>query len=288
LVRRNSDRTLLEIELAGRQIPFFLLQASREWHPTYLEWAVQPLTACLLLAAGSEAPAWWEAVLRPSVGGAHAQHLAHAPDRRAAATSLGERIAQRVATLEREIVEMRRHTRLPVAVLGELATRITGITGRELEGAVHGLRRFAALPAFVRHIETLQCLTQTPHGQRICLSTVHRAKGHEARVVFLLGMSEGIFPLATAPIAEERRLCFVALSRAQDFLFATSPRRIGGIPRDASRFLAEAGLRRRLFPSAARIRSLMRQALAPFPAPAGGVLLYRQEEREPASLSPAA
>jgi len=121
----------------------------------------------------------------------------------------------------------------------------------------------------VDYIETLQSLMQTPHGQRIRLSTVHRAKGHEARVVFLLGMSEGIFPLATAPVEEERRLCFVALSRAQDFLFATSPRSTGGTPRDASRFLAEAGLRRRLFPSASRIRSLMVQALAPFSAPTG-------------------
>ena len=288
LVRRNSDRTVLEIELAQRQIPFFLLQASREWHPTYLEWAVQPLTACLLVAAGSDEPDWWEAVLRPSVGGAHAQHLARAADRRAAATALGERIATRVVTLEREIAEMRRHTRLPVAVLGEVASRVTGVGGRELEGALHGLHRFPALPAFVRHVETLQRLMQTPHGQRIRLSTVHRAKGHEARVVFLLGMSEEIFPLARASIEEERRLCFVALSRAQDFLFATSPRRIGGIPRDASRFLAEAGLRRRVFPSAARIRSLLAQTLTPFPAPAGRAPRYGHEERETASLSPAA
>jgi len=69
-------------------------------------------------AAGSDEPAWWEAVLRPSVGGAHAQHLARAPDRRAAATALGERIATRVATLERDIGELRRHTRLPMTVLG--------------------------------------------------------------------------------------------------------------------------------------------------------------------------
>jgi hypothetical protein len=106
-------------------------------------------------------------------------------------------------------------------------------------------------------------------------------------VVFLLGMSEGIFPLATAPVEEERRLCFVALSRAQDFLFATSPRRIGGTPREASRFLAEAGLRRRVFPSVARIRSLLVQALAPFPASAECALRYGLEERETESLSPA-
>jgi ATP-dependent exoDNAse (exonuclease V) beta subunit len=222
------------------------------------------------------------------VGGIHAQHLARALDRRAAATALGERIATRVAMLERDIGELRRHTRLSLTVLGELALRITGLAGRELDGALHGLHCFPSLPAFVQHIETLQTLMQSPQGQRLRLSTVHRAKGHEAKAVFLLGMSEGIFPLATAPIEEERRLCFVALSRAQDFLFATSPRRIGGTPRDASRFLAEAGLRRRLFPSAARIRSLMAQTLAPFPAPARRALRYGHEEREPESLSPAA
>jgi ATP-dependent exoDNAse (exonuclease V) beta subunit len=274
LVRRNSDRTLLEIELTRRQIPFFLLQASREWHPTYLERAVQPLTACLLVAAGSDDPDWWEAVLRPSVGGAHARNLARAADRHAAATALGERIATRVATLEREIAVLRRHTRLPVTMLGELATRITGINGRELDGALHGLGRFPSLPAFVSYIETLQALTSTPHEQRVRLSTVHRAKGREASVVFLLGMSEGIFPLATAAIEEERRLCFVALSRARDFLFATSPRTVRGSPRDASRFLAEAALRRRLFPSAARIRSLMAHTLTLFPPPTDYNLRY--------------
>jgi superfamily I DNA/RNA helicase len=140
------------------------------------------------------------------------------------------------------------------------------------------------LLAFVRHVEILQRLMQTPHGQRIRVSTVHRAKGHEARVVFLLGMSEGIFPLATAPIEEERRLCFVALSRAQDFLFATSPRRIGGIPRDASRFLAEAGLRRRVFPSATRIRSLLAQTLTPFSSPPRPDQRYQHEQATQATL----
>jgi DNA helicase-2/ATP-dependent DNA helicase PcrA len=278
LVRRNSDRTVLEIELARRQIPFSLLQASHEWHPTYLEWAVQPLTACLLVASGSDDPDWWEAVLRPSVGSTHAQQLARAADRHAAATALGERVATRVAMLEREIVEMRQQTRLPVTVLGELATRITSLRGRELDGALHGLRWFPTLTAFVSHIATLRALTQTPHEQRIRLSTVHRAKGHEASIVFLLGMSEGIFPLATASIEEERRLCFVALSRAQDFLFVTSPRSVGGTPRDASRFLAEAGLRRRWFPSAARIHSLMAQTLAPFPAPTAHPQQYIQQQ----------
>jgi ATP-dependent DNA helicase UvrD/PcrA len=288
LVRRNSDRTVLEIELTRRQIPFFLLQASREWHPTYLEWAVQPLTACLLVAAGSDEPDRWEAVLRPSVGGAHAQHLARATDRRAAATVLGERIATRVATLERDIGELRRHTRLPMTVLGELALRITGLTGRELDGALHGLHCFPSLPAFVQHIETLQTLMQSPHGQRLRLSTVHRAKGHEARVVFLLGMSEGIFPLATAPIEEERRLCFVALSRGEDFVFVTSPCRVAGKPTAVSRFIAEAGLRRRFFPSANRIRSLLAQTVAPFPTRAGRALRYAQEHPPHASLSTAA
>jgi len=42
--------------------------------------------------------------------------------------------------------------------------------------------------------------------------------------VFLLGMSEGIFPLATAPIEEERRLCFVVLSRGR--ISCSSPRRV--------------------------------------------------------------
>lgn len=73
-----------------------------------------------------------------------------------------------------------------------------------------------------------------PDEDQLKLTTVHQAKGLEFPVVFLLGCSEGLFPLKRAidrgDLDEERRLFYVAVTRAMNELYMTSPRltRLGG------------------------------------------------------------
>jgi DNA helicase-2/ATP-dependent DNA helicase PcrA len=86
--------------------------------------------------------------------------------------------------------------------------------------------------------------------RRITISTIHRAKGTEAQAVALLGCEEELLPSwrsVSSPdperLAEERRLFYVATTRAKDRLLIThvaerGRRQTGG----PSRFLAEAGL----------------------------------------------
>ena len=65
---------------------------------------------------------------------------------------------------------------------------------------------------------------------RISLMTVHSVKGLEFNHVFVVGMEEGIFPhmnslMENSEIEEERRLCYVAITRAKDDLHLVNARR---------------------------------------------------------------
>ena len=79
-------------------------------------------------------------------------------------------------------------------------------------------------------------------GDKVKLMTVHTAKGLEFPCVFLCGMNEGIFPSRKTRtiqgMEEERRLCFVALTRARDRLYLSDAegRNFDGSPRYPSRF----------------------------------------------------
>ena len=85
----------------------------------------------------------------------------------------------------------------------------------------------------------------------VTLMTLHLAKGLEFPVVFMTGMEEGLFPHSEASfdkaeLEEERRLCYVGMTRAKEKLYLTSSasRRLYGQSRwnIPSRFIGEAGL----------------------------------------------
>ena len=80
-----------------------------------------------------------------------------------------------------------------------------------------------------------------------CL-TIHRAKGKEFQHVYLIGLAEGQLPSYHAiqsedrAIEEERRNCFVAITRTQVSLTLTRAESYFGWPKQPSRFLREMGL----------------------------------------------
>jgi DNA helicase II / ATP-dependent DNA helicase PcrA len=86
--------------------------------------------------------------------------------------------------------------------------------------------------------------------RRITVSTIHKAKGTEAQLVVLLGCEERLLPSWRAlagpvgdQLAEERRLFYVACTRANDRLILTHAATRGGRPTGGpSRFLTEARL----------------------------------------------
>jgi DNA helicase-2/ATP-dependent DNA helicase PcrA len=105
------------------------------------------------------------------------------------------------------------------------------------------------LPQFLEEVALLQDTDRLKEGERaVTLMTVHAAKGLEFPVVFIAGMEEGLFPhsrtmFAPHELEEERRLCYVAVTRAKERLFITLAKwrsifgsRQANIP---SRFLGE-------------------------------------------------
>ena len=86
----------------------------------------------------------------------------------------------------------------------------------------------SSLEEFLATIALLSDIDKTTDETNVVtLMTVHSAKGLEFPVVFLVGMEEGLFPISRAldneaDLEEERRLCYVAITRAEKLLFITN------------------------------------------------------------------
>jgi DNA helicase-2/ATP-dependent DNA helicase PcrA len=110
--------------------------------------------------------------------------------------------------------------------------------------------RGTALADFLDHAALVSDSDDYDERARVTLMTLHSAKGLEFNVVFLVGMEEGLFPHQLsleddAGIEEERRLCYVGMTRARDRLVLSWARRRRTYGRDSlegsrrSRFLDE-------------------------------------------------
>jgi DNA helicase-2/ATP-dependent DNA helicase PcrA len=103
------------------------------------------------------------------------------------------------------------------------------------------------LEDFLAEIALVQDSDDINYSDSVCLMTLHGAKGLEFPVVFISGMEEGVFPSYRSEtpeeMEEERRLCYVGITRARDRLFLTNAvsRLLYGYERNnpASRFLQE-------------------------------------------------
>ena len=102
--------------------------------------------------------------------------------------------------------------------------------------------RFSDVEAFVAHCResTAPGFRAEDEDQAVVLSTIHQAKGLEWKAVFLGGFEEECLPHKAAPdYEEERRLAYVAVTRAKEFLILTWAAHRAGKQRSRSPFLAE-------------------------------------------------
>jgi DNA helicase-2/ATP-dependent DNA helicase PcrA len=125
--------------------------------------------------------------------------------------------------------------------LSELVSAAREFEGRDPE---------PSLPAFVDRLSLLSDADESDGAKdaRILLLTLHSAKGLEFPTVFITGLEEGLFPHSRSSddegeLEEERRLCYVGMTRARNQLVLTSAsrRRVFGEYRasEPSRFIDE-------------------------------------------------
>jgi DNA helicase-2/ATP-dependent DNA helicase PcrA len=139
-----------------------------------------------------------------------------------------------------------------------LAEMLTAAAAFDSEAAGGGLAEFLERVALVSDADQI-----AERGGRAALMTLHTSKGLEYPVVFIAGMEEGLFPHNRAQenadeIEEERRLCYVGMTRARRLLYLTNTlsREIYGQRQESrpSRFLSEidSNLLRRIAPEPQR------------------------------------
>jgi DNA helicase-2/ATP-dependent DNA helicase PcrA len=121
----------------------------------------------------------------------------------------------------------------------------------ELENAaVEASERGESASDFLDHAALIADADQVDQKAQVMLLTLHNAKGLEFPVVFLAGMEDGLFPHSRSlnsesAMEEERRLCYVGMTRAEKRLYLTWAkwrRRFGGGEQERSipsRFLKE-------------------------------------------------
>jgi len=133
---------------------------------------------------------------------------------------------------------------------GEYADYVDRI--EELKGLIGFAGQFTQMSEFLAQImllngETSERQIETDQ-ESIKLTTIHQAKGLEYDVVFLIGAAEGQFPgyrtIESGDFEEERRLFYVAVTRAKNELYLTYPRVAsrpgpGGMMLSPSRFITE-------------------------------------------------
>lgn len=120
-----------------------------------------------------------------------------------------------------------------------------------LGSLISDAKSFASLPDFLEEVGLMSSVDTVEDKQKVSLMTLHAAKGLEFPVVFMVGMEEGVFPhsrvyeAGLADLEEERRLCYVGMTRAREELhltYAQSRLQFGNRSYNpASRFLGDMG-----------------------------------------------
>jgi DNA helicase II / ATP-dependent DNA helicase PcrA len=270
LYRAHYQSITLQLELTRRGIPFEIRSGLRFYEQAHVK---DVLAYLRIVANATDELAWKRAVkLHPGIGNATAEeiwrHVAAHPeglplDVLTRLPPRARRGFQEFAALYATLAALPRASAEMIAAVLDggyretLKTRYPNWISRaeDLEQLATFALRYESLEAFLADLSLLGAITgedvhwDEPRDEFVILSSIHQAKGLEWRAVFLIWLVDGWFPSAAAlreegGLEEERRLFYVASTRAKDQLTLCHPLRTTDLRRrelilKPSRFLRE-------------------------------------------------
>lgn len=156
------------------------------------------------------------------------------------------RLAASTMPLDHLLADVLEQSGYMAALSERLAVEELAEARAHLQELIHAAEEHADLSSFLQEVALMTAVDDDDDERdRIQLLTIHAAKGLEWPFVFVIGLEEGTLPHERslgdpAGIEEERRLCYVALTRAAERLYLSwTPNRNRGQRLKPSRFLEE-------------------------------------------------
>ncbi len=258
LYRAHFQALDIQLELARVQIPYQITSGVRFFEQAH----IRDLVALLRFVYNPSDTAAWKriAILLPKVGDKNATklHSAAADHARLMQQDFIEALAtddvasrvpkdakeewpRFVASLQqvKDIMRtMKPHNAIEVAIDGWYGDYLKGAFANyisrldDLKSMIGFASRFEDMQDLLAQIMLLNSETSDrsadPNADALRLTTVHQAKGLEFAAVFMISLADGMFPLRRAieanDVEEERRLFYVAVTRARDELYLCYPK----------------------------------------------------------------
>jgi len=279
LYRAHYHAIELQLELSRRGIPYQITSGIRFFEQAH----IKDVTSFIRFVANPRDEVAFKRMVKllPGIGNRSAENLWNAWDRslneRGEITSWGERLlAINVSARSKKAWEQLAHTLDEIAPGGrpnppsEMITSIVeaiyddyakvNFTNYELRREdldqlamfarqFKDVHEFLSQLALISNVDAEAAPNQTSDTEAVNLSTVHQAKGLEFHTVFVIWLTDGMFPSSRSldtrdALEEERRLFYVAITRARDELYLTFPHMrlsggYGDVFQRPSRFLKE-------------------------------------------------
>lgn len=246
LVRAAYQALDIELALQKRGIPYTMRGGMRFFERAH----IKDVLAYLKVIQNHRDEIAWQRILKledgigPKTASLIAKAAAAAPDVEALTyiTPPGERAKAAYTTLVSRLKQVRDAEHVGKMLEGVLLLGYQAYMKTAYEDYADRVDDVKALVSFARTYTTLAPFlsdttlaeeyraahASTATKDELVISTIHQAKGLEWKRVFLVGLAQGQFPhyksmLSSVELEEERRLFYVAITRAKDMLYLTFP-----------------------------------------------------------------